>query len=247
MTGRVPRREPRKAEGRGRRIPKATTKAHPQPNLKPKLKPEPKQKSKPKPEPDPITRIFPSPTLVEVLAILLLNPAREFYQAEVVSETGHSLLQVQRALQRIEKAGLAARTRKGNRVYYMARRTHPGFEDLRRLLLKTVGLGGPLRQALVSTGGRVVLAFIFGSIASGRDSEHSDLDLLIVGDLKDKEAAALLGPLGRELRREFNPVVYSPAEFRRGAKQDRHFIWQVIQGEKVWLIGSDEELAAMVG
>ena len=195
----------------------------------------------------PLSRLFSNATVLDVLSQLLLNPGRDYYQAELVTRTGRALLQVQRALQRIEEAGLANKTRRGNRAYYRAQRDHPVFEDLKRVLLKTVALGDVLRDGLASAGDSIRLAFIFGSFASGKESPTSDVDLLVVGDLDSKEAAVLLGPLGRELGREFNPVVYSVDEFRRRATSHNHFVRQVLKSSRIWLIGNEEALRRLVG
>ena len=200
-----------------------------------------------RPPAHPVSRLFSSATVLDVLSLLLLNPGREFYQAELVSRTGKALLQVQRALQRIEGAGLAHKTRHGNRVYYRAEREHPAFEDLKRVLLKTVALGDALRGSFGPVGDQVRLAFIFGSFASGKESPSSDVDLFVVGDLKSKQAALLLGPLGRELGREFNAVVYSVDEFRRRISGDNHFVRQVLESPRIWLLGDEEELERLVG
>ena len=194
-----------------------------------------------------IVRLFPNLTLVEVLNLLILEPEKAFYQREIAERTFSTLLQVQRALQRIEEAGMVVKQRRGNRVYYVADRRHPAFEDLKKLLLKTAALGDYLRESLATLEGRVRLAFVFGSVASGKEAADSDIDLLVVGDLRSREVIGMLGPLARRLGREFNPVVYKEREFRTKAKNGHHFITALISSPKIWLVGSDSELAQMVG
>ena len=53
-----------------------------------------------------IARLFPNQALLDVLAILLLHPEEEFYQREIALKTGRTLVEAQRALRRIEDAGL---------------------------------------------------------------------------------------------------------------------------------------------
>lgn len=190
--------------------------------------------------------LFPSPAVAEVLSLLMLGPDEEFYQSDIAARTGIILRQVQRALKRIERAGLVTKTRRGNRVYYKAERRHPAFEDLKRVLLKTVALGDALREAVKPLAGKVDLAFVYGSLARGEETARSDIDLLLVGDLTIREAARTLGPVGRELGREFNPAVFPPSEFRRKARCGNHFVKDVLRGPKIWLIGSDRELAGLV-
>lgn len=98
-----------------------------------------------KPATDSIERLFPNRALLDVLGLLLLHPDEEFYQSEIVHDTGHSLLQVQRALRRIEDSGLARAARRGNRIYYAANRDHPVHEEMKGIIVKTVAFGDALR------------------------------------------------------------------------------------------------------
>lgn len=205
-----------------------------------------RQGSKPKRVQNPIEHLFPFPVLLDVLAQLLLHPDQEFYQREIAERTCSTIVQVQRSLQRIEKAGLCRKSRRGNRVYYQAERSHPVYEDLKRMLLKTVALGDALRDALSPIQNKVRIAFVFGSIASGEETAKSDIDLLLVGDLTSRSAARILGPVGRSLGREFNPVIFPPAEFRRKAKRGDPFIREIVSGPKVWMMGDDDELGRLI-
>jgi predicted nucleotidyltransferase len=193
-----------------------------------------------------LARLFPNPAMLDVLGLVLIHPDEQFYQREIAERVGTTVLQAQRALKRIQDAGLVEKTRRGNRAYYKAHRQHPAYEDLRKMLLKTVGLGDQLREALRSVEGHVRLAFVYGSMASGTDIASSDVDLFIVGQLSSREAARLLGPLGRSLDREFNPTIYPEKEFRSKARSGNPFIREVLSGPKIWLVGGSHELAALV-
>jgi predicted nucleotidyltransferase len=192
-----------------------------------------------------LAELFPNPALVEVLSLFLLHPEKEFYQRGIAEASGKVLRQVQRALQRIERAGLVTKTRRGNMVYYKAERMHPAFDDLKKVFLKTVALGDVLRETLAPLADKVNLAFIFGSLAQGRETAQSDIDLFLVGELSLRDTTKILGPVTSELGREFNPVVYSPEEFKKKARENHHFITEVIKGPKIWLIGNEEELAKL--
>ena len=192
-----------------------------------------------------LAELFPNPALVEVLSLFLLHPEEEFYQRGIAETTGNALVQVQRALKRIERTGLVTKTKRGNIVYYKADRMHPAFEDLKRVFLKTVALGDVLREALAPLADRVKLAFIFGSLAQGRETAQSDIDLFLVGKLSLRETTKILGPVTSDLGREFNPVVYPPEEFKKKTRENHHFITEVIKGPKIWLIGNEDELAKL--
>jgi predicted nucleotidyltransferase len=193
-----------------------------------------------------LANIFPNATVLEVLAILLLNPGREFYQRELVEKTGRAVLQVQRALRRIEAAELLIKSNRGNRAYYTANKQSPVFEDLKGMVLKTVGLGDMLREALIPLQRQIHVAFIFGSFAAGTESPTSDIDLLLVGDVSSRKASGIFGDISRRVNREFNPIVYSVDEFQKKAQEGNRFVHDLITGPKIWLIGSHDDLARIV-
>ena len=195
----------------------------------------------------PITHLFPSPTFLDVLMILALEPDRSFYQRELTRLAGCNLLQCQRSLQRLERAELVEPRRDGNRVYYQIRRTHPAFEEIRSLLWKTVALGDRIRMLTSSHTDGIQLAFVFGSVAAGDETKESDINLLLVGTLSPVEASRRLFDIGSSLGREFNPVLFTPNEFLDKLRSGNRFLSEVISSPKIWLIGSDHELEKMVG
>lgn len=191
--------------------------------------------------------LFASGTLVALLTRFLLHPDQAFYQQELAKTIGARLYLVQRELERLERAGLITKTPRGNRAYYEANRDWPAFEDLKRVFLKTVALGDALRAALAPLADHVPVAFVYGSCAAGQETAGSDLDVMMIGTLSAREAATVLGPLGRDLGREFNPAIYPPEEFREKASAGHPFISEVLKGPKVFLIGDEDALERLAG
>ena len=195
-----------------------------------------------------IAHVFAGPALLDVLSLFCLHPDLDYYQREIAGATGRRLVEVQRALTRLEAAGLVVRTKRGRHVYYRPLRTHPAFSHLRGLVLATVGLADVLRPPLVQMGSAVRLAFVYGSLAQGTDTADSDIDLMIVGTVStrqiveawEEDASAVLG-------REVNPGVYSADEFRQKFQSGSAFLQNVVAAPKIWLVGSDEELTALFG
>jgi hypothetical protein len=96
--------------------------------------------------------LFASDTLVRLLTVFLLHPDRDYNQRELVGRVQGSLYLVQPELTRLEGVGLVEKTARGRRVYYRAVRRHPAFDDLRSAFLKTVALGGALRESAAELG-----------------------------------------------------------------------------------------------
>ena len=194
-----------------------------------------------------VAELFSSSTMADLLKVFFLHTGEEFYQRELSRLTGDSLYLVQRELARLERTGLIKKDRRGNRVYYQAQEENPAFLDLKRFFIKTIALGDKLSEALAPLVSKISLAFIYGSVAAAEDKPRSDVDLLVIGKIGLKELSKILGPLSRDLGREFNPTVYSPKEFNRKIAEGNVFIESVIKGPKIWLVGDQDELAGLVG
>lgn len=189
-----------------------------------------------------ILNIFSNKTLVDVLIQFFLHPEEELYQAQIVKTTGSILTQVQRALKRLEDSQFITKSQNGNRVYYKANRMHPAFEDIKRLLFKTVLFGDFLQSALKDLKNKILFAFIYGSFARSEEGRGSDIDIFLIGNLSMRELSSLFGPLSRELNLEINPVIYSLEEFQEKWKDRNHFLNEVIESPKIWLIGDENAL-----
>jgi predicted nucleotidyltransferase len=56
----------------------------------------------------------------------------------------------------------------------------PSFEELLGLVLKTSGLVDVLRAALAPLAANIDQAFVYGSVAKGKDTANSDIDLMVI-------------------------------------------------------------------
>jgi len=193
-----------------------------------------------------LVSLFPSPVVLQVLSLFLTHPDERYYQRQVAELTGHSLLQVQHALERIEQAGLIRREKSGNRVYYHTEKGHPAFTDLQQALLKTDALGIVLAQAIQPFWERLQLAFVFGSIAKGEAGPESDIDLFLLGDIRLKELSTILSGSSEQLRREINPVIMTVTDYKERLTQKNRFALELLETPKIWLKGNQDEFSAVV-
>jgi uncharacterized protein len=132
-------------------------------------------------------------------------------------------------------------------MYYQANKDSPVFADLRSLLLRTAGLVDVLAQALKPVASKVVTAFVYGSIASGNEQSDSDIDLMVVGQASPADIALPSRRARELLGREINPTVYTPAEFSRKRGANDHFLMQVLDKPRLFVIGNENELGQIAG
>jgi len=177
-----------------------------------------------------------------VLALLFGRPDEAFYVRQVVRIAGVGQGTVQRELRRLAELGLISRQVRGKQVYFQANRKCPIFEELRGLIMKTAGVADVLKDALVSLGERITVAFIYGSVAKGSDKTTSDVDLMVVGSVGFGEIVSAVGAAQETLGREVNPTVYPPDEFQRKIVDGHSFLKTVLKEPKVFLIGDEHDL-----
>ncbi len=178
-----------------------------------------------------------------VLAVLFGNHARSFYANELIALACSGSGAVQRELAQLEAAQLVTVKRVGNQKHYQANASAPIFEELRSLVLKTSGLVDVLRAALAPVASQIDLAFVFGSVANGKDTAKSDIDLMVISDKAAyADLFAALEPATNRLQRTVNPTLYSRTEIDKRIAGDNAFVKRVLAQPKLWVIGEDRGL-----
>jgi len=181
----------------------------------------------------------------KVLGWLFSHPDERYFVRQLTTLLGEDSTNVSRELARLEKTGILVSTTEGKQKYYQANRRSPLFNELHGLIVKTAGVADVLRSALAPAMERIKIAFVFGSIASGGERRTSDIDMMVVGRISFEDVVSLLSPAEEKLGREVNPVVYPITEFKQKVKEDHHFVKTVLEGEKIFLIGDEGELARL--
>jgi predicted nucleotidyltransferase len=176
---------------------------------------------------------------------LLLNPETHFYQREISTLTDLPIRAVQREVQRLQTLGLLTSFTRGNQVHYQVNRDFFLFPELKGIFLKTVGLTALLGDALKEAE-NIALAFIYGSYAVDQENTTSDIDLLVVGTLSSRALHTTLQEAEKLVHREINYTLFSPDEFRTRAKKGNGFLHNVLTGPKLFLIGDENALRALV-
>jgi predicted nucleotidyltransferase len=184
-------------------------------------------------------------TRSRILALLYGMPDQSFFTRQIARQTGTSAGTVQRELETLSQLGLIERSASGKQVFYQASRKHPAYPELHSLIAKTSGVFHLLRSALAPLAKRITFALVYGSMARGDENAGSDVDLMVIGNVSMDELLAQLTSAERDLGRSINPTVYSPKEFKAKLQEGNHFLKSVMRGEKVLLIGDENDLGKM--
>ena len=184
-------------------------------------------------------------TQQRVLSLLFGQPSRSFFASELIELTGSGSGAVQRELQRLASSGLVTVTRVGKQKHHQANPDSPVFEELCGLVLKTVAMAEPIRQALEPLAHRIALALVYGSVAKGTDTAVSDIDLLVVADqMMLEDIYSALAPVETKLRRKVATTLYTTKEFAERKAAGSAFLTRVLADEHLVLIGTEDEPSA---
>jgi len=193
----------------------------------------------------PIEFMF-SPYRRQLLARLFLRPDEQFHVRELARMTGISAGSLHRELKAMSESGLLLREKIGQRVFYRADRDCTIYEELAAIFRKTLGLASLLRDALSAIAGKIQVAFVFGSMASGRQKIGSDIDVCVLGDVSLLEVVKALSSAQETLVREINPVVMTAKKFADQAVKRDRFVTRVLGEPKVFVKGNVHDLAKLV-
>jgi predicted nucleotidyltransferase len=107
-----------------------------------------------------------------------------------------------------------------------------------------VALTEPIRKSLEPFSDNIKAAFVYGSVAKGRDTAHSDIDLMVIGDdLSYSELYAALQDLEDALRRKVSPTFLSLKDWRRKASEKGSFISKIDTSPKIFVFGSEKDFS----
>ncbi len=208
-------------------------------------KPRSTARRKPVPAKTSLADALFSATQQRVLALLFGQSERSFFTTEIIGLVGAGSGVVQREVRRLVESGLVTVTRIGNQKHYQANPAAPIFEELRGIVVKTLGPAELLRAVLTALGDKVQLALVYGSVAKRSDTARSDIDLLIVSDgLTLEQVYEVLGPVEQRLGRRVSPTLYTVAEFRRRRKNGNPFLAKVLAGDYILLTENGDDLLA---
>ena len=180
-------------------------------------------------------------TQQKVLGLLYTQPEKSFYTREILRLSGMGVATIKRELDRMVAAGILSLNKIGNQHHYQANPACPVYHELLGIVKKTFGISDVIKLALAPLSKQIVRAFIFGSVASGKETSASDIDLMIIGDVNFTEVVSALYSVQETLGREINPKIYSKGEWIQMQKTNDTFIKDVLEKPRMDVIGGANE------
>ena len=180
-----------------------------------------------------------------LLSLIYGHVDESFYVLQLVRSIGAGHGAVQRELRHLTELGLLERKMQGNQVLFKANRQSPIFPEIKSLITKTIGMHDMIRSSLAPLASQIQIALIYGSVARQAEKADSDVDVMIIGSTSFGDVVSALAPAQKAIGREINPTIFPLSEFRSKLEAGNHFLRSIMKEKKLFLIGSDHELAKL--
>jgi len=191
-----------------------------------------------------LEKIIGSKSRIKMLELFLFYSEKNFYLREIARLTKENTNAVRRELKNLIDVGIIKREEKGNMIFYEINKTSPLYEPLKTIFMRTESLGKHLKEALKNKNTKYVL--VYGSFASGRETEKSDIDLLIVGVIKQSDIIDAISGFERKMLREVNYIIWTEKEFEKRIKENHHLLADIIKNPVIMIIGDEDEFRRAV-
>lgn len=188
-----------------------------------------------------LERLFGSRLRAKLLGWFFTHSDERYFIRQLELLLKENATNISRELMRLETMGILVSKRLGNQKHYQANKKCPFFQELKGLILKTLGVAGTIREGLKECSG-VKFAFIYGSFATGEETPKSDIDLMVIGKVRMERVLEILRDPEEKLNREINLSLFGWSEFKEQLKKKDYFIGEVFRDPKIMLIGSEDEL-----
>ncbi len=171
-----------------------------------------------------------------LLAYYFTNPTSRLHLRDVAQRLNIDPSNLSKEFARLEREGLFRSEVNGRQKYFKLNREYPLFDEVRKIVAKTIGAAPAISRALQKIDG-IDEAYLYGSFARNRQDAASDIDVLVIGEPSDVVMAEAISKLERQLGREINYTVLTAKEFKsRRARKDA-FLENVWHNERVPLVG----------
>ncbi|MFH1199840.1 MAG: nucleotidyltransferase domain-containing protein [Candidatus Micrarchaeota archaeon] len=143
----------------------------------------------------------------------------ELFERQIANGAGISAASANRMLKMFAKLGLLKQTRKGKMLFYLRNDGNPVLRQYK--VFTTVNNLMPAVEKIAPFSQRILL---FGSAATGRNGENSDIDLFVLSGEKEKTRARL-----REEER-IKAIIMNGQEYAELRKKDKPLYERINSG-----------------
>lgn len=188
--------------------------------------------------------LFRSRAQILILKILFLNSSSEFHANDIARKTGLAPSTIAKETPLIQNIGLVTRRTQGNLVFYKINNKSIIFNELKRIFLKFEMLDEIIAKDLSKE--KIKYALIYGSFAKGTESQSSDIDLLVIGDVNEDALLRSISKTERIVGREINYLLWKENEFMERVEKKIPLMKEISKTRIMMIIGDEDEFKRLI-
>jgi predicted nucleotidyltransferase len=175
--------------------------------------------------------------------LFVYNPNKEYYINEAAKLVDTSSGTAQRELEKLTAAGILKKEKKANLAYFKINSENALYGDIKNIIEKTIGLESILKKEL-SGDKQIKFAFLFGSFVKGDFKSDSDVDLYVIGNIKEDKLYLAVKKAEKRIVRDINYHISSKEEFKKNLTKS--FFHKEILNNYLLLIGDKNEFGKFI-
>lgn len=188
--------------------------------------------------------LFRSKSQILILKLLFLNSSNEFHANDMARKTGLAPSTIAKEMPVIQNIGLVLRRTQGNLVFYKINKRGIIFDELKRIFLKFEMLDEIIGRDLPKE--KIKYALIYGSFAKGTESQSSDVDLLIVGDVNENILLKSISKTERTTGRPINYLLWKEKDLLERVEKNIPLIKEISKTRIIMIVGDEDEFKRFI-
>jgi predicted nucleotidyltransferase len=172
--------------------------------------------------------ILKSKKAFEIIEFFIENQDKEFYQSEISRKLKMSRNTVLKWLSLLGKNNFLNERVSGKMKYFELSADNVVVKQI-KILMNVAKLFDVFKHI------EGVEVYLYGSIAKGEEDRESDVDILILGKIENKELVKIVEKAKSALERETKPLVLTPLEYAELSRKDKT-LYENIEKSKVRLL-----------
>lgn len=191
-----------------------------------------------------LENLFRSRAQILILKLLFLNSSSEFHANDIARKTGLAPSTIAKETPLIQNIGLVTRRTQGNLVFYKINNKSIIFNELKRIFLKFEMLDEIIAKDLSEE--KIKYALIYGSFAKGTESQSSDIDLLVIGDVNENTLLRSISKTERTIGREINYLLWKENEFMERVEKKIPLMKEISKTRIMMIVGDEDEFKRLI-
>lgn len=178
---------------------------------------------------------------VKILNLFLNHSGELFHVREIVRQTKEEINAVRRELAHMEKCGMVSKEPRANRLYYSFKKDYPLYFELLELVAKSSNLGYAIYKNKNKIG-KVKFLMLSGKFIRNAIRRSDEIDLLAIGNIVVPQLVQYIKEEEARKDTEINFTVMTEEELNFRKRRKDPFIWNILMGSRLMIIGDEEEL-----